>query len=139
MSSVFHIFSTAVAKAAGQPATFIAACALIAFWGLSGPLFGFSETWQLVANTMTSIVTFLMVFVLQHTQNRDQEAMQAKLDELIYAQKSADNAFIGVERLSTRQLQALREKIDTAVANRVTPSPKRRARRPIRSPEPHQE
>jgi low affinity Fe/Cu permease len=79
----FGNFSRSVARAAGQPAAFVSALAVILIWAAAGPLFGFSDTWQLVINTGTTIVTFLMVFVIQNTQNRDGEAMQIKLDELI--------------------------------------------------------
>ncbi len=110
--SLFMRFSHTVAHLAGKPATFAAAVALILLWAVSGPIFGFSETWQLVVNTATTIITFLMVFVLQNTQNRDGEAVQAKLDELIYALGEADNKFVGAENLSDHELHALRAKLD---------------------------
>lgn len=109
--NLFSKFSHSVSHLAGKPVTFAAACALIAAWAVSGPIFGFSETWQLVINTATTIITFLMVFVLQNTQDRDGEAVQAKLDELIYAVKGADNRFVQAEKLSDRDLHALREKL----------------------------
>lgn len=89
--------------------TFAAAVGLIVVWAVSGPAFGYSETWQLVVNTATTIITFLMVFVLQNTQNRDGEALQAKLDELIFALKGADNHFVAAEQLSDAELKKLRE------------------------------
>ena len=107
----FIRFSHQVAHIAGRPATFATACILILLWAVSGPLFHFSETWQLVVNTATTIITFLMVFVLQNTQNRDGEAVQAKLDELIYALEKADNKFVGAEHLSDKELHALRAKL----------------------------
>lgn len=107
----FHQFSNVVSRGAGKPVTFAVACALILVWAISGPLFGFSETWQLVVNTATTIVTFLMVFVVQHTQNRDGEAVQAKLDELILAVKRADNRLIGAEDLTGHELHKLRRMI----------------------------
>ena len=107
-TSLFTKFSHHVAHAAGRPLTFALACTGIVAWGISGPVFGFSQTWQLVVNTATTIITFLMVFVLQNTQNRDGEAIQAKLDELIRASK-AQNDFIGAERLSEKELHQLRE------------------------------
>jgi low affinity Fe/Cu permease len=82
---------------AGRSEAFSIAIVLIVVWGVTGPLFGWSDTWQLVVNTATTIVTFLMVFLLQHSQNRDTAAMQAKLDELIRATATASNALIGVE------------------------------------------
>jgi low affinity Fe/Cu permease len=106
---LFIRFSHTVARVAGKPVTFAVACALIVLWAISGPLFQFSETWQLVVNTATTIITFLMVFVLQNTQNRDGEAVQAKLDELIYALRGADNRFVQAEKLSDEDLHQLRE------------------------------
>jgi len=111
MSNMFARFSRLVAHLAGRSITFALAAALVAMWALTGPLFGFSETWQLVINTATTIITFLMVFVLQNSQNRDGEAVQAKLDELIYALKGADNRFVQAERLTDAELHALREKL----------------------------
>jgi low affinity Fe/Cu permease len=111
MSNMFARFSHLVAHLAGRPITFALAVSLVAVWALTGPLFGFSETWQLVINTATTIITFLMVFVLQNTQNRDGEAVQAKLDELIFALKDADNRFVQAEKLSDQELHALREKL----------------------------
>lgn len=106
--TLFVRFSRTVAHLAGKPATFAAATALIVIWAVSGPLFQFSETWQLVVNTATTIITFLMVFVLQNSQNRDGEAVQAKLDELIYAIRGADNRFVQAEKLSDKELHELR-------------------------------
>jgi low affinity Fe/Cu permease len=109
----FQKFSNVVAHTAGRPVTFATAVALILIWAVSGPLFGFSETWQLVVNTATTIITFLMVFVLQNTQNRDGQALQAKLDELILVGKGA-NTFIEAERLSEKELKALRQLVEQA-------------------------
>ncbi|MEO5806162.1 low affinity iron permease family protein [Devosia sp.] len=110
--SLFDKFSNAIAKGAGKPITFALACAGIVAWALAGPFTGFSEIWQLAVNTATTIITFLMVFVVQHTQNRDGDAVQAKLDELILAVKLADNRLIGAERLTGQELRALRDYID---------------------------
>ncbi len=109
--NMFSRFSHLVSHFSGRPATFALACLLIIGWAVSGPLFDFSETWQLVINTATTIITFLMVFVLQNTQERDGEAVQAKLDELIYALKGADNRFVQAEKLSDKDLHALRTKL----------------------------
>lgn len=106
--NLFSQFSHRVSHLAGKSATFALACGLIVIWAVSGPFFGFSETWQLVINTATTIITFLMVFVLQNTQDRDGQAVQAKLDELIYAVKGADNRFVQAEKLSDKELHALR-------------------------------
>ncbi|OAP39893.1 iron permease [Sinorhizobium glycinis] len=108
MVNSFSRFSTAVAEYSGRPVTFVIAVATIALWGMTGPLFGFSETWQLIINTGTTIVTFLMVFVLQNSQNRDGTALQAKLDELILTSE-AENRFIGIENLDERELKRLSE------------------------------
>lgn len=111
----FDRFANTVARSSGRAVTFAAAVTLIAAWAVSGPFFGFSETWQLVVNTATTIVTFLMVFVLQHSQNRDGEAVQAKLDDLILAVKRADNRLIGAEDLSGKELHKLRQMISDRV------------------------
>lgn len=107
----FDRFSNIVSRGAGRPVTFAAACGLVVLWAVSGPLFGFSQTWQLVINTVTTIITFLMVFVVQHTQNRDGEAVQAKLDDLIMALRHADNRLIGAEELTGHELHKLRKMI----------------------------
>jgi low affinity Fe/Cu permease len=109
--SPFARFSHAISHLSGRPVTFAIACLLVIGWAASGPFFGFSETWQLVINTATTIITFLMVFVLQNTQDRDGEAVQAKLDELIYAVKGADNRFVQAEKLSDHELHELRTKL----------------------------
>lgn len=121
-SNFFSSFATAVADLSGKPVTFVLAVALVLVWAVSGPFFGYSETWQLVINTSTTIITFLMVFVLQNSQNRDSKALQAKLDELILTSQ-AQNKFVGIEKLdeeSLRQMsKTLAEKADCidAVAN----------------------
>lgn len=108
-SSFFSQLASAVADRSGKPATFVVAVALVLVWAICGPMFSFSETWQLVINTSTTIVTFLMVFVLQNSQNRDGKALQAKLDELILTSK-AQNSFVGIEKLDET---TLREMSDT--------------------------
>jgi low affinity Fe/Cu permease len=121
--NVFTHFSSGVAHLAGQPVTFGLACFCVLAWGVSGPLFGFSQTWQLVINTTTTIITFLMVFVLQNTQNRESEALHAKLDELILVGK-AENTFIGVERLSEAEIKKLHALVEQAAkAGAQQPSP----------------
>ncbi len=96
------------ARAAGRPGAFTIAVVVIVFWGMTGPIFGFSDTWQLVINTATTIVTFLMVFLIQSTQNRDSEAMQLKLDELIRASKGAHNAVLDIEELTEQELDQMK-------------------------------
>jgi low affinity Fe/Cu permease len=109
-SSVFDRFARSAARYAGHPFAFVAAAAAILVWALSGALFGYSDTWQLVINTATTIVTFLMVFVIQNTQNRDGEALQIKLDELVRATETADNALLDLEELSESDLEEFRKR-----------------------------
>jgi low affinity Fe/Cu permease len=111
ITRAFTNFSSAVSRLAGRPVTFIACCAFVVAWAATGPLFGFSDTWQLVINTSTTIVTFLMVFLIQNTQNRDNAAIQAKLDEIIRTSDS-DNKFIGIEHLSDEELEAILEEVE---------------------------
>jgi low affinity Fe/Cu permease len=105
----FQRFARATARAAGRPSTFGAAVAIILIWGVLGPMFHFSDTWQLVINTATTIVTFLMVFLIQNTQNRDSEAMHLKLDELIRATRGCHTALLDIEELSEKELDELKE------------------------------
>jgi len=95
---------------AGSPKTFMGALILIFLWGLSGPVFHFNDTWQLVINTSTTIITFLMVFLIQNTQNRDTDILHLKVDELLRVTKEAQNAMLGLEALDLKQLEALRKK-----------------------------
>jgi low affinity Fe/Cu permease len=109
LNEAFTRISTTVAHAAGHATTFVLSIAIIMVWAVSGPLFQFSDTWQLIINTGTTIVTFLMVFLIQNTQNRDGAAIQAKLDELIRV-TSASNTFIGIEYLTEQEVDEFREK-----------------------------
>jgi low affinity Fe/Cu permease len=109
-STPFERFSKWIAQFAGHSLAFAAAVALIAVWLVSGPLFNFSNTWQLVINTATTIVTFLMVFLIQNTQNRDGAAIQIKLDELVRAMNGAHNALIDLEELDDREIEAFRKR-----------------------------
>ncbi|MBL8266043.1 low affinity iron permease family protein [Steroidobacter sp.] len=108
-SSGFARFAQATSRAAGHPATFIAAVGIIVIWAVTGPLFGFSDTWQLVINTGTTIVTFLMVFLIQNTQNRDAEAIQIKLDELLRSIDGAHLALLDLEELDEKHLDRIRQ------------------------------
>ncbi|WP_210643261.1 MULTISPECIES: low affinity iron permease family protein [unclassified Pseudomonas] len=94
---------------AGSPKTFLGAIVLLVLWALSGPLFQFNDTWQLIINTSTTIITFLMVFLIQNTQNRDTDILHLKIDELLRATKDAQNAMLGLESLDLKQLEALRK------------------------------
>lgn len=115
-SSWYFRFSKAASRFAGRPIVFALAIATIVVWAVSGPMFGFSDTWQLVINTGTTIVTFLMVFVIQNTQNRDTEAMQVKLDELIRATAGAHNALLDLEELEEKELDGFRDKYHALAA-----------------------
>ncbi len=112
MEKLFVRFATTTAKIAGKPWTFIACLGIVLLWAATGPIFKFNETWQLVINTGTTIITFLMVFLIQNTQNRDGAAMQAKLDELVYAVKQADSRFIGIEHLTEAELDAILDEVE---------------------------
>jgi low affinity Fe/Cu permease len=114
----FTRIANAVAHAAGMPATFVACCLIVIVWASSGPLFGFSDTWQLIINTGTTIVTFLMVFLIQNTQNRDGAAVQAKLDELIRV-TAASNKFIGIEHLTEQEVEEFRARCERAAKKKV--------------------
>src|ERR1044072_1829003 len=108
-TSWFTRFAKWTARATGQPAAFAIAVSIIIVWAISGPVFGFSDTWQLVINTGTTIVTFLMVFLIQNTQNRDSEAIQVKLDELIRDLEGADNALLDLEEMDEKELDKIRD------------------------------
>ncbi len=109
MKDIFRRFSNKVSEITGTATAFLAALLIVAVWGLTGPIFGFSNTWQLVINTGTTIVTFLMVFLIQNTQNRNSTAMQLKLDELIRSTSKARDSFVDLEDLSDDELGVLNE------------------------------
>ena len=112
MNRFFEHFSARTAYLTGQPHAFVIASLIILIWAVTGPLFHWSDTWQLVINTGTTIVTFLMVFLIQNAQNRDGSAIQCKLDELIRAVSHARNQFIGIEHLTEAELVALRSRLE---------------------------
>jgi low affinity Fe/Cu permease len=107
----FVRFSAAIARWAGTSSAFVVAALVVVVWALSGPLFSYSDTWQLVINTGTTIVTFLMVFLIQNTQNRDAKALQVKLSELILALDAANNKIAAIENASPEELDAAQEEI----------------------------
>ena len=112
MDHIFTAIAGRIAAFAGRPAAFVVALALVIVWAVTGPLFGFSEVWQLVINTGTTIVTFLMVFLVQNTQNRDSAAIQAKLDELLRAVEQAREQFIGIEHMTDCEIEKIRPDLE---------------------------
>jgi low affinity Fe/Cu permease len=110
--TLFDSFAKRASRTTGHPATFAAAVLIILGWAISGPIFGYSNTWQLVINTGTTIITFLMVFLIQNTQNRDGAAVQLKLDELIRTIDGAHNAFLDLEELSEEDLARIRARFE---------------------------
>jgi low affinity Fe/Cu permease len=112
MDRFFTWFASMISFASGQPLAFVVAFGTILVWAITGPVFGFSDTWQLVINTGTTIVTFLMVFLIQNSTNRDAAAMQAKLDELLRAVAKARGEFIGIEHLTEKQVEQIRKALE---------------------------
>jgi low affinity Fe/Cu permease len=119
MDRFFTWFAGRIASFTGQPVAFVTAFALIVVWGVTGPIFHYSDTWQLVINTATTIVTFLMVFLIQNSQNRDAAAMQAKLDELLRAVGKARNPFIGIEHLTDTEIEKIRDALERETGART--------------------
>lgn len=119
MDRVFTVFATCTARLAGQPATFVVCFLLILVWAVTGPAFDYSDTWQLIVNTATTVLTFLVVFLIQNSQNRDAAAIQAKLDELLRSIDKARGAFIGIEHLTDRQIESIREALERETGNRA--------------------
>jgi low affinity Fe/Cu permease len=118
MSEAFRKFARYVSEVVGSVGVFIVAVTVVLAWVVTGPIFGFSDTWQLVINTATTVVTFLMVFLIQNTQNRDNLALQAKLDELIVATKGADNRLVLAEELTDEQFSLLKSHFEKVANNR---------------------
>jgi low affinity Fe/Cu permease len=114
MASIFDRFARWTERQLGHPVTFAVACLSIVLWGVTGPFFGWSDTWQLVVNTGTTIVTFLMVFVIQNAQNRDTQALQLKLDELIRVTEAARNSLMGLEERPESEIKELKSEFAEA-------------------------
>src|ERR1700760_1339991 len=112
MDRIFTRLAGSIALFAGQPLAFVIALFAIIIWGVTGPIFHYSDTWQLIVNTATTIITFLMVFLIQNSQNRDGAAMQAKLDELIRAVEEARGQFIGIEHQTDAEIQKIRAALE---------------------------
>ena len=115
-SSFFGAFASATSRVTGKPVSFLVATGIVILWAVTGPLFGYSDTWQLVINTGTTIVTFLMVFLIQNTQNRDTLALQLKLDELILATKDARNEMACIEDKDDEEIAAEQKRVHEKVA-----------------------
>ena len=126
MRRFFNWCATKTSAGAGHPVTFGTAVAVIIVWGATGPLFHYSDTWQLVINTGTTIVTFLMVFLIQNSQNRDAAAMQAKLDELLRAVDKAREQFIGIEHLTDEQIELVRAALERHAKQLKQEQPKKK-------------
>ena len=135
MNSFFRSISQKVSQAMGSPWSFLAALAVVIAWAVTGPMFNYSDTWQLVINTGTTIVTFLMVFLIQNTQNRDSKATQLKLDELIRSIADARNELIGAESEPEEKLEAEIREVEAAKDEPSAPSSQ--TRRPSRNGRPH--
>jgi len=132
MREAFRRFATRTSEWVGTPAAFVVGLTLVVVWALTGPLFGYSDSWQLVVNTATTIVTFLMVFLIQATQNRDAKAIHLKLDELIRGVQGARTALVALENLTDDELAELQEEFDR-LHHRLS---KRDARRASETPKP---
>jgi low affinity Fe/Cu permease len=130
ISHFFGEFANAVSQAAGRPVAFVAAIAAVLVWAATGKLFGYSNAWQLVINTGTTIVTFLMVFLIQNSQNRDNAALQVKLDELIRVGR-VKNVFVGIEHLSDEEIEDLRRKCEARARKVHRANEKGKGHRPV--------
>ena len=125
-SRIFNRFANTVARATGKPVSFVICCLVIATWAVTGPIFKFSDTWQLIINTGTTIVTFLMVFLIQNQQNRDGAAIQAKLDELLRAIDNARNDYVGIEHLTDVELEEILRETEREASGELEDDPEGR-------------
>ena len=123
MNELFRRFANRTSEFTGSSWAFIISIAIIAIWGITGPMFHYSDTWQLIINTGTTIVTFLIVFLIQNSQNRDAAAMQAKLDELIRAVREARGQFIGIEHRTDKEIMEIRELLEEECAKEEEQNP----------------
>jgi low affinity Fe/Cu permease len=130
MRRFFNWWATRTSAAAGHPLTFALAVTVVLVWAVTGPMFDYSDTWQLVINTGTTIVTFLMVFLIQNSQNRDGAAMQAKLDELLRAVDKAREQFIGIEHLTDQQIELVRAALEKHAKELKEQQPKKQKTAP---------
>lgn len=128
MNEIFHKFASKTSTVVGSPATFVAALLLIVVWGITGPMFHFSDTWQLIINTGTTIITFLMVFLIQNTQNRDARAVHLKLDGLIAANKGTSDSYVNLEDLSDAELDRLHDHF-TSLHDKIEASKEKRKKK----------
>ena len=135
LDRVFTVVAGRIAAIAGQPVTFIVAVLLIVTWGLTGPMFHYSDTWQLIVNTSTTIITFLMVFLIQNSQNRDAAAMQAKLDELIRAVDKARGQFVGIEHMSDTEIEQIRHDLEEECRLEIEMHPQEKKPKPTETVE----
>lgn len=129
----FSTFAQVTSHASGQPTAFLLAVIVVVVWALTGPLFGYSDTWQLVINTGTTIVTFLMVFLIQNTQNRDTLSLQLKLSELVLSQKGARNTFADLESLSDADLEKIHVELCKRAEHALTTLHRRRGQKPAKA------
>ena len=137
MRDLFRRFAHHTSRIVGSPFSFIAAFMIIVVWALTGSMFDYSDTWQLVINTGTTIITFLMVFLIQNTQNRDAQAMHIKLDELLFAMKGARNSMIDIENMSDAELERLHREFHRLQKEEIVPELHRRGKKPITPKEPN--
>lgn len=121
LKKFFTKFADKASKAVGSPFAFVIAVLILILWGISGPFLKFSDTWQLVINTSTTIITFLTVFLIQNSQNRDSQSIEIKLNELIRATKNANNSYIDIEELSEEDLEKIHKKFENMAASKRKP------------------
>jgi low affinity Fe/Cu permease len=137
LGRAFNAFAKWASRVTGRPTAFVLAAAVVIVWAVTGPLFSFNQTWQLVINTGTTIITFLMIFLIQNTQNRDTAAMQIKLDELIRATKGAHNALLDLEELEEHELERMRDEYEALAADARRQLAKGKTDTEVRETKPH--